>query len=267
MTPGSWARVYMQQQTSEVEIFSQEAVTASINGQRLPGRIPTGMAGCRPQGMDGLIVLAGLDPASPSGFVAAVVVGLDPRTQKRYVLDVWNKTSMTPDDIRELIYSWTERYGITEWRIEKNAFQTMLTQDRQVLEFLAGRGSVLREHTTGAHNKWDADFGVASMTALFAAHESSNQLIELPGTQNNNMARTLVEQLVTWMPDAPKSHKTDCVMALWFVELACRDRLMGIANYSSTHSRNSFLTPLDRSQQYTVNVFEHQDRFRHLASA
>jgi hypothetical protein len=215
------------------------------------------MAGNRPEGMDGLLVMAGLDPASPSGYVAATCIGLDVKTQKRYVLDIWNKTGMTPDDIRQLIKTWTEKYNVTEWRIEKNAFQTMLTQDREVKEFLAGRGAILREHFTG-QNKWDADFGVTSLTMLFHGWQNDNQLIELPRTSGSEAAKSLVEQLVTWQPDAPKGHKTDIVMALWFTELACRDRIVAMTSFASSHVSNPFATRGDIARRQSLNLGDYQ---------
>jgi len=252
MSPRTWALVYMQQQVSEDAIFHPDAVRASINGNRLAGVMPKGMANCRPEGMDGLIVVAGLDPAM-AGHTAAVVVGLDASTQKRYVLDVSNKQGMTPDGIRDLIRDWTSKYGITEWRVEKNAFQSMLTQDREVREFLAGAGSILREHFTGS-NKHDVDFGVASMTTMFAGWQDKRQLIELPSTHVSESTKALIEQLVTWHPAAPKTQKTDCVMALWFTELACRDRIAAMTNYSRTHVRNSFATRWDVQNRYIVDL-------------
>ena len=163
--------------------------------------------------------------------------------------------AMTPDGIRSLMKDWTSKYGIVEWRVEKNAFQSMLTQDREVLEFLAGQGSVLREHFTGS-NKHDVDFGVASMTVLFQGWQDKNTLIDLPSTHVSEGTKALVEQLVTWHPAAPKTQKTDCVMALWFAELACRDRVTLASNYTRSHVKNSFLTPWDRQQQQTVSLLE-----------
>jgi hypothetical protein len=236
-----------------------------MNMARRPGTIPRGMPGNRPEGMDGLLVVAGLDPASPAGFVGACVIGLDVRTQKRYVLDLWNKTAMTPDDIRALIRDWTEKYNITEWRIEKNAFQTMLTQDREVKEYLASRGAILREHFTGA-SKWDADYGVTSLTMLFQGWESGNQLVELPRTTDHEMAKSFIEQLVTWHADAPKSQKTDTVMAFWFTELACRDRIQAMTSYNSSHIKNKFATRYDLARRQSVNVmdYEVQQLFRQI---
>jgi hypothetical protein len=163
---------------------------------------------------------------------------------------------MLPDEIRSLIKDWTDKYNISEWRIEKNAFQTMLTQDREVREYLSSRGAVLREHHTG-QNKWDTDFGVASLTTLFHGHAEGNALIEFPSTHASEGLKALIEQLVTWYPDSPKSQKKDCVMAFWFAELACRDRLASANNFARSHSRqNMFHTRYDQSNQVNISLDE-----------
>ncbi len=255
MQPRTWAMVYMQQQVNSEAIFTPEAVKAAINGARYPGAIPKGMPGCRPEGMEGLVIVAGLDPAT-SGYTAAVVVGLDPRSHKRYVLDVVNRSGMKPDEMRAMITGLTEKYRISEWRIEKNGFQGFLVHDREINEFCSARGTVIRPHYTG-QNKHDADFGVASMTGLFNGFEDRQQLIELPATHNSEAAKALVEQLVTWAPDMKKgAGKTDLVMALWFAELACRDRVMMISNFSRHHVSNPFLTPWDKRGQHVVNLLD-----------
>ena len=255
MSPNLWAMVYQQQQVHEDSAFPSDAVKGVINAGRNIGRIPKGMPGVRPQGMDGLIVVAGFDPAG-SGYSAAVAIGLDISTQKRYLLDVSNVAGMLPDEIRSLIKDWTDKYNISEWRIEKNAFQTMLTQDREVREYLSSRGAVLREHHTG-QNKWDTDFGVASLTTLFHGYEEGNALIEFPSTHASEGLKALIEQLVTWYPDSPKSQKKDCVMAFWFAELACRDRLASANNFARSHSRqNMFHTRYDQSNQINISLDE-----------
>jgi hypothetical protein len=246
--------VYQQQQVADDGVFNPQAVKACVNGNRMTGLIPRGMVGCREQGMDGLAIVAGLDPAT-AGHTAAVVVGLDVATQKRYVLDIFNKPGITPETMRDMIREWTVKYGIAEWRIERNGFQGFLVHDREINEFCAARGTVIRPHFTGM-NKHDADFGVASMTTLFTGWEDKNQLIELPSTHGSESAKALMEQLVTWAPELPKSTKTDIVMALWFAELACRDRVMMAHSYMRTHVNNPFLTPWDRQRQTTVNLVE-----------
>ncbi len=69
-------------------------------------------------------------------------------------------------------------------------------------------------------NKWDTNFGVASLTTLFHGWEDGHALIEFPSTHASEGIKTLIEQLITWYPDAPKAQKTDTVMAFWFAELA-----------------------------------------------
>ena len=253
ISPNLWAMVYQQQQVHEDAAFPTTAVKGVINGARNFGIIPRGKNGVRYNGMDGLIVVAGLDPAG-SGYTAAVCLAIDVSTQKRYLLDVSNKAAMKPDEIRELIKGWTDKYKISEWRVEKNAFQTMLTQDREVREYLSSRGAILREHHTG-QNKWDTNFGVASLTTLFYGWEDGKALIEFPSTHASEGIKTLIEQLVTWYPDAPKSQKTDTVMAFWFAELGVRDRVASATNFFKSHNRmNMFHTKYDESRQYTVNL-------------
>ena len=254
VSPRAWAMVYQQQQVADDAIFSAEAIKASINGNRMCGPIPKGMVNQRENGMDGLIIVAGLDPAT-SGHTAAVVIGLDIKTQKRYVLDVYNKPGITPEAMREMIKGWTDKYRVSEWRIERNGFQGFLVHDRELNEYCSSRGSVIKPHFTG-QNKHDTDFGVASMTVLWNGWQDGYQLIELPSTHGQESAKQLIEQLVTWHPDAPKNQKTDIVMALWFAELACRDRITLASNYTRSHVRNNFLTPWDKKQQTTVSLLE-----------
>lgn len=258
MQPRTWSMVYMQAQVSDDAIFDPKAVASSVNGNRMTGLMPKGMNGCRPNGDEGLIVVAGLDPAT-SGHTAAIVGGLDPQTQKRYVFDVFNKPGTKPEEIRELIMGWTDKYRIAEWRIEKNGFQGFLVHDRDLNNYCAQRGTVIRPHFTG-QNKHDAEFGVASMTVLFNGWEDDQQLIELPSTSFSEASKSLVEQLVTWSPDLHKKAKTDLVMALWFYELACRDRVMAMSNFVRHHAMSMFHTPWDRSQQHVVDLLDMEAR-------
>ena len=126
-------------------------------------------------------------------------------------------------------------------------------------EFCSSRGTIIRAHFTG-NNKHDSDFGVAAMTTLFTGYEDGNQLIELPSTHGQESMKQFVEQLVTWSPDAPKGQKTDIVMALWFAELACRDRVMMASSYAKHHTKNPFLTQWDRRGQVTIDLVDLEAR-------
>lgn len=256
MPPRRWAMVYMQQQVVDDAIFPTEAVNGCVDGTRNFGPLSV-EAGHRKEGMAGLYVVAGLDPAM-AGNTAAVVMGVDRVTRKRWVLEVFNGTT-TPDDIRDLMTTWTSKYGIHEWRVEKNAFQIMLTQDREIRQFLASRGCVLKEHFTGT-NKWDVDFGVASMRDLFGTWRKAVNaawepvlpaLISLPTKQNEGV-KALVEQLVTWYPDAPKSQKTDTVMALWFAEIRARE--LTDEGFGKSFLDNPFRVPRLADRQEVVDL-------------
>lgn len=252
MSPRSWATVYMQQQTSEATVFHPDDVRGCTNGARWTGPLPKNMNAVRGgQGMDGLVTVAGLDPAT-AGFTAAVVMALDLRTHKRYVLDVYNKAGTRPDEIRDLIKSWIVKYKLLEFRIEKNAFQSFLTQDTEINQFAVAHNCVIKPHFTG-NNKHDPDFGVASMAQMFKDWEHGNNMIELPGTQHSEAAKALVEQLVTWFPGMSKNLKTDCVMALWFANLACNERDR-FGDFRQTHVRNRFTSPRDFGKRRTINI-------------
>ena len=164
---------------------------------------------------------------------------------------------MKPDEIRSLIKSWTEKYAIHEWRIEKNAFQAFLTQDQEIRQYLAGRGTILTDHLTG-NNKNDPQFGVAALTMLF-----DTGLISLPQPTTEAM-KAMREQLLTWDPKMAQSkvalrgHKTDLVMALWFTEVRCQEFTM--MSMDSNHQSSIFHTRRDKQRQYTVSSSQFDDR-------
>lgn len=254
MTPTLWARVYQQQQVAEDTVFKPEDVRGCINGARNVGLIPAGKAGVRPTGMSGLVIVAGLDPAT-TGFTSMVVIGVDVREKKRYLLDVFNKANCAPDELRGNIYRLTEKYGIAEWVVETNGFQGFLVHDREVNQFLASRGAIMRPHFTG-HNKQDPDFGVSAMAGLFKGWRDGHNLIEFPSTHMSEGVKALVEQLCVWAPKMNKRQKTDAVMALWMAELACIRRIESASNFVKNHSANPFLTRHDKSKQATVNLMD-----------
>lgn len=258
MSPTLWARVYQQQQVAEDTVFDPADVRGCTNGARVAGVIPGGMHNVRPQGMTGLIVVAGLDPAT-SGATAMCVVGLDTDTKRRYVLDVFNRAALKPDELREQVYRLTEKYGVIEWVVETNGFQGFLAHDREINSFLAARGAVVRPHHTGM-NKRDPDFGVAAMAALFHGWADGHNLIELPSSRGSEGVKALVEQLCVWMPGLEpaqrKRQKTDAVMALWMAELACLRRIEMLSGITRRHAVSPFLTAYDRSRQVSVNLMD-----------
>jgi len=254
MDTSTWALIYQQQDISEDAIFDPVCVRGSIDGMRKHGKFIPHAPG-HPTDINGMVVVCGLDPAIV-GDTAAVAYAIHPGTHKRYILDAIKITKPSPQQIRDLITGWTDLYRPVEWIIEKNAFQQFLTQDENIRQYLAGRGTYLREHHTGA-NKWDVGFGVASLASLFGTRQADGKhhrdnLIHLPSDQSENI-KALIEQLITWEPNT--KGKTDMVMALWFCEIKARE-ILNRGQYGKTHLANPFLTRFERSKRIVVNLDE-----------
>jgi hypothetical protein len=248
IAPALWSRIYQQEQVAEDAVFDPESVSRACQA-RQTGMIPDDENLGREGGMDGLYIIAGLDPAS-TGYTAAVVYGVDLQNGQRYVIDISNRAGSKPDETRELIRDWTSRYGIKEWRIERNAFQTFLTRDTEINEYLSSRGVVLTEHMTNS-NKHDPNFGVMAMSALF-----KNNQISLPRSDIQRV-KSLIEQLVTWQPHPPKGLKTDIVMALWFAELRALE-LVSRAERKNYFRNSPFMTRQDMTDRVLVGAQDTQ---------
>lgn len=80
-------------------------------------------------------LVAGLDPAGANdqaGYTAMVLMGLDPATGKRHIVDLVNIKQMKAPDILSQVYDWAERYPLRELRVETNGLQ-MVPTDTPVL--------------------------------------------------------------------------------------------------------------------------------------
>ena len=254
MDASTWALIYQQQDISDDAIFDPVCVKGSIDGMRKSGRLVPGHPG-HPRDLSGFSFVCGLDPAMV-GDTAAVCYAIDRTSHKRYVVDAIKITRPTPAQIRQLITDWTNVYTPSEWIVERNAFQSFLTQDEGIRQFLASKGTLLREHHTG-NNKWDSGFGVASMSTLFGTKQQDGKhhrdnLIHLPNDQTENI-KSFIEQLITWSPTT--KGKTDMVMALWFCEIRAREMLnQGI--HATHHLKNPFLSRYEKSKRVVINIDE-----------
>lgn len=255
VTPSTWALVYQQQDIQENSIFSPVCVQGSINGMRRVGPLRPNVPG-HPSGGD-FYTIMGIDPAM-TGNTAAVVMSYERNTQKRYILDVHNMQDPDPQKIRALMEDWANKYPVNEMRIEINAHQKSYALDTELNQYFASRGVQIRSHYT-SKNKWDETFGVAGMAALFGTvrdgkHQDDN-LIELPSSENNEHVKALINQLITWDPNARKSQKTDCVMALWFCEIRAKE-LVQQSGFMQTHIENRYTTRRGVNQRGVVNLDE-----------
>jgi len=253
VTPTTWALVYQQQDVMEDSIFKPLCVQGSINGARKSGVLKFGAVG-HPNKSD-FYTIMGIDPAM-SGKTAAVILAFDRQTHKRYVLDVYNMEDPNPQKIRALMEDWVNKYSPNELRVEINAHQKAYALDEELNQWMASRGIQLRSHFTGK-NKWDVDFGVASMSDLFGTerdgkHQDDN-LIELPSSEGNEHVKALINQLITWAPNMKKAQPTDCVMALWFCEIRVKELIQQMG-FAQSHSYNKYATKAGMRQRGVVNL-------------
>ena len=253
VSPSTWALVYQQQDVEEDAIFPLPVVNGSINRMRKVGRLNFNAPG-HPKPEGSWFVIMGLDPAM-SGKTAMVVYAVNRETNKRYILDVHNMAESTPQKIDSLIKEWVEEYKPQELRIEINAYQKAFSLDDQLRQWLASRGTALREHFT-SKNKWDVNFGVAAMSSLFGSMRegkfNQDNLIEIPDNSNEHV-KALVNQLITWKADT--KGPTDCVMALWFCEIRAKE-LIQQSNFKTAHANNKWATRRNVAMQGIVNLDE-----------
>jgi len=264
----SWNLVYQQLNIDDEMTFPAEAVNCSINGARFPGPLTADGVHHRKGGMNGLYVVGGLDPAA-TGNTAIVITALDRDTEKRYVLDGWNRPNATAEEIIKKIKYFTEVYGLHEWVIEKNAVQRFIAQLPEIVDFVRSRGCKITEHYTTA-NKFDADWGVQTMAPLFEScgrpdeknkfgrwkRTPEKALIELPSPRQNDWVNDLIQQLTIWQPEGmAQKAKTDLVMALWFTHIAI-SRIIKRGQRKTTHLKSAFTTPAGRKRQTVINLAE-----------
>lgn len=251
-----WLQAYMQKEVGGNAAFPSYGIAEATNKGRRAGRLG-GMFNVP----DDVYVIGSVDPAT-TGFASIVVGGVSPHAPfKRYIYEAWNIKHPTPEELKNRIKAVSIEYGVQEWRIEKTGLLTMFTQDFELNQWLNSRGIRLTQHYTGK-NKFDTNFGVASMSPLFGTWQDmddgthkliSDPLIELPRVDTDGM-RALVQQLTIWTPELdPKKTPCDMVMALWFFEIGCREK----AKSNGGVQRRQFsglVSPQERARAAVYNV-------------
>lgn len=259
----SWQIIYQQRAIPEDSSFPEHAVMASVNNRRrwgLEGGLDSIPAGC--------YMIGSLDPAT-SGNAFGIVYAVDRSTKQRYVVDAVNLKAPAPETLKQLIKRWSIEYAIKEWRIEKTGLLTMFTQDSDLNLWLASRGIRFTRHYTGK-NKWDTDFGVASLSGLFGSFEKiidgewkaipNTRLIELPRLDTSGL-KLLVNQLINWTPDLdPNKVPCDAVMALWFAEIGARDILRGADTGMEHFGKSRFHNPRQLARRQVVDLNDWANR-------
>jgi hypothetical protein len=255
VTPSTWALVYQQEDIQEDSIFPPALVQGSTDGRRHRGPLRPGALG-HPSAVEGYTII-GFDPAmGDKAHAAFVVITYNRSDSKIYVLDCVNMAQPSPQKIRATIEDLVLKYKPQEFRVEINAHQKAYALDDDLRQWLGIYGVRLESHVTNK-NKWDASFGVASMSTLFGTMRDdkfqNNNVIELPSTQDSEGLKALTQQLITWTPGT--RGKTDCVMALWFAVLRARE-FMQQTNHLAKFTNNRWTTRAQSSQRYSINLDE-----------
>jgi hypothetical protein len=254
VAPSVWAMVYQQEDVQSDSIFSPACVAGSVNGMRKRGPLKEDTPG-HPKNVGSLYTVIGFDPAV-TGRSAFVAVSYNRSDGRIYILDCINMVDPTPQKETALIEEWVERFRPQEFRVEINAHQKYYAMDTDLRNFLASYGCQLNSHFTGK-NKWDVGFGVASMASLFGSMRDTrfqdNNIIELPSNEGSEGLKSLVQQLITWKPDT--KNPTDCVMALWFAVIRCRE-LMQQNTRVGQYQNNRWATRAQMSTRIGINLDE-----------
>jgi len=252
VTPSTWAMVYQQEDVEEDSIFPPALVQACVKGTRQRGALKPGAVG-HPTQVQGFTII-GFDPAMGRGNAAFVVMTYNRVDKKIYVLDCENMSEPTPQKIRAMLEQLTIKYRPNEIRVEINAHQKAYQLDEDLRTWLAQYGTTLKPHFT-SKNKWDTDHGVASMSNMLGTIRDgkfqNNNQIEFPSTNGSEGLKALVQQLITWKPNT--RGKTDCVMALWFGFIRCRE-FMQQSSVISRYTENRWATRAQLQNRGTVNL-------------
>jgi hypothetical protein len=255
VTPSTWALVYQQEDVEEDSIFPPALVQACINGSRRRGPLKQGAVG-HPTAIEGYTII-GFDPAmGDKAHAAFVVITFNRPDSKIYVLDCINMPEPNPQKISKTIEDLVLKYKPQEFRVEGNAHQKAYSLDEDLRSWLSSYGVRLEAHFTGK-NKWDTNFGVASMSTLFGTVRDNkfqgNNTIELPSTSDSEGMKALVQQLITWKPNT--RGKTDTVMALWFAVLRAREFMQQNSNMAR-YANNRWATRAQSSRKVSINLDE-----------
>ena len=254
VAPSVWAMVYQQEDVQSDSIFSPTIVAGCVNGMRKRGPLRRDTPG-HPSNIDSTYTIIGFDPAV-TGRSAFVAVSYNRADGKIYVLDCVNMSDPSPQKENALIKEWVERFRPQEFRVEINAHQKYYAMDTELRQYLATYGCQLNSHFTGK-NKWDTSFGVASMASLFGSANDGrfqdNNIIEFPSNEGSEGLKSLIQQLIIWKPDT--KNPTDCVMALWFAIIRCRE-LMQKSSRVGQYQNNRWATRAQQYKRHGINLDE-----------
>lgn len=181
---------------------------------------------------EGCQLIGGLDPAT-AGFQGAVLWAWDPKSKKRYLVDLDNRRAGGMPGAEAITKLWFDKYELRTWVWETGAFQEGYRQHTPIKDFCAQNGIVIYPHITDRWNKWDKDLGVTAQMALFRRTEIAADgvrvpapLIDLPygDAASIEQVREYETQLLNFepTPGVRVRRAQDLLMAGWFPETRIR---------------------------------------------
>ncbi len=160
-------------------------------------------------------LILGVDPAT-TGRAAAILLAVNPETRVRSVVDIFVGSNLGATGIRQkLMYYFWDKYGelgrsIDITVVEENFVKTLKGDETLMMRAQAAGTNIVFPHTSGKgrHGKWDEEYGIAAMQALFGAG-----LMCFPnaGPDDEHRLLPLIDDLMVF----PWSEQQDTVMALW----------------------------------------------------
>ena len=207
--PRAFARQYMLQPLSDEERTFPEGVLAACRDDGyVPGHIEVPQEWPRYCGVD---LAASL--GQRSSWTVMITVAVDPKSKRRYPLEIIRKRQHFPATIEMIRNQW-HRWNPKLIHCESNAYQAAVVQE------LAGsdRSMPVRAYATGSE-KLDPEVGIPSLAAGMA---NGSWLIPTGGPAHPSRCDCGWCAWVRELRLHPGGEYSDCIMAMWLCELAAR---------------------------------------------
>lgn len=212
--PRAFARQYLLVPISDEErTFPPEVLAACEDDSCRPGQVVVPDSWPRYSGVD-LAASLGQKASWTVMFTAAA----DPKTKRRYPLEIVRKRQHFPDTIRMIQNAW-HAWAPRLIYVESNAYQAAVAQE------LSGRDRSIpiKCYTTGSE-KMNPDIGIPSLSASMA---NGSWLIPRGGSAHMSRCECGWCAWVRELSLHPTGEHSDCIMAMWLCELAAREGRSG----------------------------------------
>lgn len=166
------------------------------------------------EALPGLSTVMSLDPAIGGG--CSLTVG-QYNTNYLYVIDQETRYNLgRTEEILQLVEQYVRIYRPDDLIIEMMAFQQALGKDDRMLALASKYGFRIYPHTTG-DNKFDGNFGVASMATSIRSQEMT---IPWGDEEAEEKFMPLLKEMEKWRPHVRGVRlRMDAIMSLWFMHL------------------------------------------------